>query len=102
MARFGHLYLRAGRWADRQVVPADWVLRSTTPYTTGLARAEMPFQGYGFLWWTTDWGYTALGRGGHVIAVHPAKRRVSSTLRHLAWEFTDFLPLYFGRLEPGC
>lgn len=73
MARFGYLYLRNGRWAERQVVPADWVRRSTMPYTTGLAHAEMPFQGYGFLWWTTDWGYTALGQGGHVIAVHPAK-----------------------------
>src|ERR1035437_11078588 len=29
---------------------------------------------------------------GHVA------RRVSSTLRHLAWEFSDFLPLSFGRL----
>ena len=31
-----------------------------------------------------------------------ALRRVSSTLRHLAWEFTDFLPLPLGRLEPAC
>ena len=29
-------------------------------------------------------------------------RRVSSTLRHLAWEFSDFLPLSFGRLAPAC
>jgi len=29
-------------------------------------------------------------------------RRVSSTLRHLAWEFSDFLPLSFGRLGPAC
>ncbi|HEY6344399.1 MAG TPA: hypothetical protein VIY49_23140 [Bryobacteraceae bacterium] len=29
-------------------------------------------------------------------------RRVSSTLRHLAWEFSDFLPLSFGRLVPAC
>jgi CubicO group peptidase (beta-lactamase class C family) len=42
MARFGYLYLRDGRWAERQVVPADWVRRSTMPYTTGLAHAEMP------------------------------------------------------------
>jgi site-specific recombinase XerD len=31
-----------------------------------------------------------------------AGRRVSSTLRHLAWEFSDFLPLSFGRLAPAC
>jgi hypothetical protein len=29
-------------------------------------------------------------------------RRVSSTLRHLAWEFSDFLPLSFGRSAPAC
>ena len=29
-------------------------------------------------------------------------RRVSSTLRHPAWEFTDLLPLTFGRVEPAC
>jgi hypothetical protein len=31
-----------------------------------------------------------------------AARRVSSTLRHPAWEFTDFLPLSSGRVEPAC
>jgi hypothetical protein len=28
-------------------------------------------------------------------------RRVSSTLRHPASEFTDFLPLSLGRVEPA-
>ena len=30
------------------------------------------------------------------------RRRVSSILRHPAWEFTDFLPLSFGRAVPAC
>jgi hypothetical protein len=30
------------------------------------------------------------------------QRRVSSTLRHPAWEFTDFFPLSFGRAAPAC
>jgi site-specific recombinase XerD len=29
-------------------------------------------------------------------------RRVSSTLRHPAWEFSDLLRLSFGRAEPAC
>jgi len=29
-------------------------------------------------------------------------RCVSSTLRHPAWEFSDFLPRSFGRAEPAC
>lgn len=73
MARFGYLYLRGGRWGDRQVIPGSWVRRSTTAYSTALSNDIMPFHGYGFLWWVTDWGYAALGQGGHIIAVHPAK-----------------------------
>jgi len=30
------------------------------------------------------------------------QRRVSSTLRHPAWEFTDLLPLSFDRVGPAC
>jgi CubicO group peptidase (beta-lactamase class C family) len=73
MARFGYLYLRAGRWGDQQIVPSDWVERSTTPYSSGLRSDLIPFGGYGFMWWTSDWGYSALGVGGHVIAVIPRK-----------------------------
>ena len=29
-------------------------------------------------------------------------RRVSSTLRHPAWEFTDYLPSSFRRMTPAC
>jgi len=32
----------------------------------------------------------------------PEARRVSSTLRHPAWEFTDLLPLSFDRVGPAC
>lgn len=73
MARFGYLYLRKGRWGDRQLVPEEWVRRSTTSYSSGVTNNLIPFQGYAFLWWTTEWGYTALGVGGHVIAIVPAK-----------------------------
>lgn len=70
MARFGYLYLRGGRWADRQVIPAEWVRRSTTPYTTGMPG---PYSGYGFLWWVNDTGFAAHGAGGHVIHIVPSK-----------------------------
>jgi CubicO group peptidase (beta-lactamase class C family) len=79
MARFGHLYLRDGRWGETQVIPASWVARSTTCYTdfvvSGSPRSvDVPGQlGYGFLWWIDKWGYSALGNGGHVIAVVPSR-----------------------------
>ena len=73
MARFGHLYLRRGRWGDKQIVPADWVVRSTTPYSLTTEDTLNPFTGYGLLWWTCDWGFSALGQDGHFIAVIPSK-----------------------------
>lgn len=73
MARFGHLYLRNGRWGDKQVVPAHWVARSTTSYTKLEGPQAIPAVGYGLLWWEQEWGYAALGFGGHVIAVVPSK-----------------------------
>ena len=73
MARFGYLYLRQGRWGDRQVVPARWVTRSVTSYSDLSVSAYNPAIGYGLLWQITDWGYMAMGNGGHVIAVAPSK-----------------------------
>ena len=47
-ARFGLLFLHHGNWQGRQIVPADWVRQSTTPYS------DTPSGGYGYLWWTAD------------------------------------------------
>jgi len=47
LARFALLYLRGGTWAERQVVPADWVRESTRAYSSsGFG------PGYAYLWWT--------------------------------------------------
>lgn len=73
MARFGHLYLRGGRWGEKQIVPAEWVVKSSAPYSIAREDLENPFFGYGLLWWTCDWGYSALGQDGHFIAVIPSK-----------------------------
>jgi CubicO group peptidase (beta-lactamase class C family) len=42
LAKFGYLYLRQGRWEDRQLVPEAWVEESTTPKVDDY---------YGYLWW---------------------------------------------------
>ena len=47
LARFGQLYLQEGRWAGRQIVPADWVTESTRPHTD-----DGDGTGYGYMWWT--------------------------------------------------
>ena len=43
MARFGLLWLRNGKWGDKQIVPPAYVKMATTPSAHG--------PDYGFLWW---------------------------------------------------
>jgi CubicO group peptidase (beta-lactamase class C family) len=80
MARFGLLYLREGRWRERQVVPASWVRESTRPVSD-----FGDGTGYGYMWWTYAAGalgesypqlnshdlYMARGTGGQAIFVVP-------------------------------
>lgn len=79
MARFGLLFLRNGRWKDRQIVPQAWVKESTASYSDAGGSG-----GYGYLWWVAvdgrhlpgvdlpDGSYSARGAGGHYILVIPA------------------------------
>jgi len=47
-ARFALLYLHAGNWDGKQVVPAAWVAESTQAWS------NTESGGYGYLWWTGD------------------------------------------------
>lgn len=79
MARFGLLFAREGRWRWRQIVPAQWVKDSVTPYSDAGASG-----GYGYMWWVAangrhvpgvsipDGSYSARGAGGHYILIIPA------------------------------
>ena len=92
MARFGLLYLRQGRWGDRQVVPTGRVQASTATHVPRIgarfmqaADDEPAFGGYGYMWWTPSaegaflpgvtippGSFAAMGNGGHCIVVVPA------------------------------
>jgi CubicO group peptidase (beta-lactamase class C family) len=86
MARFGLLYLNHGRWKGRQIVPADWVEKST--HATEMVHVgHMPVGGYEYLWWVEYGGvhlgeatlpgmYSAQGAGGHIILVVPSRNLV--------------------------
>src|SRR4029079_13958297 len=75
MARFGLLWLRNGKWGDKQIVSPAYVKAATT------ASAHGP--DYGFLWWLNtrgkQWGrsstasYEARGGGGNIIHIEPAQ-----------------------------
>ena len=73
MARFGLLFLRNGRWRDRQIVPEAWVAESTYPFSDAGSA-----WGYGYMWWVGKpeaWAghtlYAARGGSGHTIFVVP-------------------------------
>lgn len=82
MAKFGQLYLNNGNWNGEQLIDKEWIRRSTTAYSSTLAMGDdFPYKGYGLLWWQIkididDFGYIALGAGGHFIAVIPSKELV--------------------------
>lgn len=83
LARFGLLYLRNGRWRDRQIVPAQWVRESTARHSS-----IWPDGGYGYLWWTGVRGgllanvvvrghsFRASGAGVNMLIVLPYRRLV--------------------------
>lgn len=73
-ARLGLLFLDAGRWKGRQIVPRRWAERSVLP-----AIAVGGGYRHQHLWWTPpgDVGdFYAYGHNGQYLYVHPAARVV--------------------------
>ncbi|MFA9274000.1 MAG: serine hydrolase domain-containing protein [Candidatus Aquirickettsiella gammari] len=73
MARFGYLWLRGGRWGDKQVLQPDYVKAATSASEHG--------PDYGYLWWLNTQGknypglptnvYGARGAGSNTITISP-------------------------------
>lgn len=72
MARFGYLWLRNGKWGDKQIIPPAYVKQALQPSANG--------PDYGFLWWLNTKGgaktlptnaYQAQGAGSNTIFVSP-------------------------------
>ncbi|HEY0319824.1 MAG TPA: serine hydrolase [Pyrinomonadaceae bacterium] len=72
-ARYGYLFLRRGRWKNRQLISEQWVRMATTP---SKVKAD-----YGYLWWLNtgrkQWpsapetSFAALGYGNNTIWIDP-------------------------------
>ncbi|MFD2514898.1 serine hydrolase domain-containing protein [Pontibacter locisalis] len=72
-ARFGYLFLRNGRWEDKQLISEKWIKEATTRGAVG--------PDYGYLWWLNTEGkawpdapttsYAALGAGQNTIWIDP-------------------------------
>ena len=72
MARFGYLWLRGGKWGDKQILPPAYVKAAIAPSAHG--------PDYGYLWWLNTLGknYPGLpttvygaGAGSNAILISP-------------------------------
>jgi CubicO group peptidase (beta-lactamase class C family) len=81
-ARFGLLYLRGGKWKNKQIIPKQWISESMVPYSK-VSKGI----GYGYMWWTSTgrWhlgnnvqgdAYSARGYWGQYIVVLPKENLV--------------------------
>ena len=79
LAKLAFLYLHHGQWDGRQIVPADWVVRSTTDRVTD------PLTEYGYLWWLDRAGGYAYMAGlyGQLAVVAPGKDLVAVITAHV-------------------
>ena len=79
MAKIGYLYLRNGKWADKQILPAWWVKEATRVH---VSNTNFPNVGYGYMWWLMPFSesatlinnaeiYMAYGHWGQFIFVIP-------------------------------
>ena len=74
LAKFGYLYLNNGEWQGTRVLPGEWVVESTQPYSKPSWTV-----GYGYQWWIQRFASdervidvpAALGLGGQRIFVVP-------------------------------
>ena len=99
MAKIGQMYLNRGVWDGKQLVSAEWIDESTKEHSHW---DELGLK-YGYLWWVIDeeeHSYAALGDGGNVIYVNPAKNLViaiASCFVPRPKDRIDFIKVY---LEP--
>jgi CubicO group peptidase (beta-lactamase class C family) len=74
-ARLGYLYLRNGKWKDKQLLSEEWISKSFEKHAdTG----EYRYYDYGLLWWIdiTNKLYIARGNSGQYIAIYPEEDMV--------------------------
>jgi CubicO group peptidase (beta-lactamase class C family) len=69
LARVGLLFQRSGRWRDRQLLPESWIDEATRSHGDG----------YGYHWWSDGDAFSARGRGGQYLYVHPGLELVIVT-----------------------
>jgi CubicO group peptidase (beta-lactamase class C family) len=99
MAKIGQLYLNRGIWNGKQLISAAWIDESTREQS----RWDELGLKYGYLWWVIDeeeLSYAAIGDGGNVIYVNPAKNLVIAIASRFAPRPRDRIDFIKEVLEP--
>lgn len=101
MARFGYLWLRGGKWGEKQVLPPAYVKAAITPSQHG--------PDYGYLWWLNTQGknypglpataYGARGAGSNTITILPEQDLVVVWRWHAGNE-ADFVQRVVAAIRP--
>jgi CubicO group peptidase (beta-lactamase class C family) len=124
LAKFGSLYLHSGKWNGKQVIPTEWVERSTKRHFRFRREgtSEAGESGYSYFWWyncrPTESGLietrTAVGNGQQRIFVMPGLNMVVTIF---AGRYNDFrtgatlsqrillqhvIPAVRTDIRPGC
>ena len=99
-ARFGLLFLRKGKWKDRQLITEQW--------TDSVHQGSQPNKSYGFMWWTNRENalkalspdlYYANGFGGNYIVVDNANDLVIVARWLDPAKLGDFVKLVTNSIE---
>jgi CubicO group peptidase (beta-lactamase class C family) len=100
MARLGYLMLRKGKWNDEQIIPENWIDKTTTMVSKtgdyGL------FKGYSYMWWLyidsdyklLEGAYTAAGAWGQYITIIPKLDMVIAHKTKSVYERRTPIPAY--------
>ncbi|WP_178988810.1 serine hydrolase domain-containing protein [Winogradskyella schleiferi] len=100
MARLGYLMLRKGKWNDKQIIPENWINKTTTMVSKtedyGL------FKGYSYMWWLyvdsdielLEGAYTAAGAWGQYITIIPKLDMVIAHKTKSRYERRTPIPAY--------
>jgi CubicO group peptidase (beta-lactamase class C family) len=110
VAKLGQLYLRRGRWGDRQLLPESWVAAATARQVDNPDQQNPDWrQGYGFQFWMSRHGYRGDGAFGQfclvlpgqdaVVAITAATEAMQAVLDHV---WAHLLPGFAGARPDGA
>ncbi|WP_191859231.1 serine hydrolase domain-containing protein [Hanstruepera ponticola] len=99
MARLGYLMLRKGNWNGKQIIPENWIDKTTTEVSK---TSYSLFKGYSYMWWLhidSDYkllkgAYTAAGAYGQYITVIPELDMVIAHKTKAVYQRSTQIPEY--------